>query len=163
MTCINCLIPRAPLLREKDNASLGSPKKRACKSRERRRGAAAAEFAIVLPVFVLLIVGILEFGRMIMVQQILTNASREGARLACIDGSTESNVQTAVTQFLTNASVSGVTVTCTPSTLSSATPGSQITVQTSVPFDQVSWIASSWFATDVTLSSSCMMRREGIP
>ncbi len=80
-----------------------------------------------------------------------------------IDGSTESNVQTAVTEFLTNASVTGVTVTCTPSTLSSATPGSQITVQTSVPFDQVSWVASSWFATDVTLSSSCMMRREGIP
>ena len=70
MICINCLMPRAPLLREKDNASLGSPKKRACKSRERRRGAAAAEFAIVLPVFVLLIVGILEFGRMIMVQSL---------------------------------------------------------------------------------------------
>ena len=143
MTYIICLMSRALLVPPKSNVSLGSPFRRVRRSRERRRGAAAAEFAVVLPVFVLLIFGILEFGRMIMVQQILTNASREGARLACIDGSTESNVQTAVTEFLTNASVTGVTVTCTPSTLSSATPGSQITVQTSVPVDQVSWVASS--------------------
>lgn len=147
----------------KDDASLRSPGRHIRRTLRRRRGAAAVEFAIVLPLFILMIVGILEFGRMIMVQNVLTNAAREGARLACIDGSTEATVQAAVTTFLINASVTGVTVTCTPSTLSSVAPGSQITVQTSVPFSDVSWVSSPWLATDVTLSASCMMRREGIP
>lgn len=129
----------------------------------RRRGAAAAEFAVVLPVFLLVTFGILEFGRMIMVQQVLTNASREGARLACIEGTSVSDVQTAVNQFLTNASVSGVSVAVSPDPLTSAGPGSQVSCTTTVPFNQVSWISSSWFATNVTLTASSVMRREGIP
>ena len=131
--------------------------------KSRRRGAAAAEFAVVLPVFMLVVFGIFEFGRMIMVQQVLTNASREGARLACIDGSSVTDVQSAVNTYLINASISGVTVNVTPNPLSNATPGSQVTVATSVPFADVSWVSSGWFTTDVTLSSNCVMRREGIP
>ena len=93
-----------------------------------------------------------------MVQQVLTNGAREGARLACVDGSSVSDVQTSVGEYLSGASLSGVTVTVTPNPLSNATPGSQVTVATSVPFSQVSWISSSWFATDVTLSANCLMR-----
>lgn len=111
----------------------------------------------------LVVFGILEFGRMIMVQQVITNASREGARLACIDGASVSDVQTAVNGYLTNASISGVTVTVTPNPLSNAAPGSQVTVTSSVPFTDVSWFSSGWFATGITLSSNCVMRREGIP
>lgn len=51
-----------------------------CGSYRKQRGAAAVEFAAVAPIFVLLLFGMLEFGRMVMVQQILTNATREGAR-----------------------------------------------------------------------------------
>ena len=134
-----------------------------CRGRLRRRGAAAAEFAVVMPVFLIVVFGILEFGRMVMVQQVLTSTSREGARLACIDGSTVSDVETAVDQFVTAASLSGVTVTVAPNPLNNAQPGAQVTVGTSVPFSQVSWIYSGWFATNVTLSANCLMRREGIP
>ena len=49
----------------------------------RSRGAAAAvEFALVLPVLVTLMVGLWEVGRIIQVQQVLSNAAREGARVA---------------------------------------------------------------------------------
>ncbi len=49
-----------------------------CRScRRNRRGAAAVEFAIVAPVFFLLVFGMIEYGRMVMVQQVITNASRE--------------------------------------------------------------------------------------
>ena len=44
------------------------------------RGAAAVEFAIVLPVVLLLVCGIVDFGRMLDIQITLTNAAREGAR-----------------------------------------------------------------------------------
>lgn len=49
----------------------------------RPRGAAAAvEFAFVLPVLVILMLGLWEVGRIIQVQQVLSNSAREGARVA---------------------------------------------------------------------------------
>lgn len=47
-------------------------------------GQALAEFALVLPVLLLLIAGIVEFGRAFHIQQVVTDASREGARAAVV-------------------------------------------------------------------------------
>lgn len=47
---------------------------------KKQGGTAAVEFAIVLPVLVLLLFGTIEFGLLIYNQQVMTNASREGAR-----------------------------------------------------------------------------------
>ena len=132
-------------------------------SRSQRRGVAAVEFAVVAPVFFLLIFAIVELGRLVMVQQVLTTASREGARLAIIEGSTVSQVQTAVDDYLANLSVSGANVGITPSSLGNAEPGDPISVTVSVTFDQVSWIPSPWFLGGANLSASTLMRREGIP
>lgn len=44
------------------------------------RGSAMVEMALVLPVLVVLVVGLVEFSRVLMVQQVITNAAREGAR-----------------------------------------------------------------------------------
>src|SRR4029079_7300001 len=75
-----------------------------CRSSLRfRRGAAVVEFAVVSPVFFLLIFGMIEYGRLVMVQQVLTNASREGARVGVLDGSTQADVTTAVNNYLTSA------------------------------------------------------------
>ena len=46
-----------------------------------RRGVAAVEFAVILPLLLLLLVGIWELGRIIHVQQTINNAARDGARL----------------------------------------------------------------------------------
>src|SRR5262245_57058974 len=59
--------------------------------RRNRRAAAAVEFAVVAPIFLLLVFGMIEYGRMVMVYQIVTNASREGARAAVLDGATTSS------------------------------------------------------------------------
>jgi len=58
----------------------------------RRRGAAAAEFAVVAPIFLLMVFGIVEIGRGLMVQQLLTNASRVGARRAVMLSASNSDV-----------------------------------------------------------------------
>jgi Flp pilus assembly protein TadG len=50
--------------------------------RHLRRGVAAVEFAFVLPVLVIILVGLWEAGRLIQLQQILSNSAREGARIA---------------------------------------------------------------------------------
>lgn len=70
------------------------------KSNSHRRGASAVEFALVAPLFLALILGTVEFGRAIMVGQLVTNAAREGARLAIIAGSTNAQVEAAVVDNL---------------------------------------------------------------
>ena len=125
-----------------------------------RRGAAVAEFAIVAPVFFLMVVGFIEFGRALMVQQVLVNASRVGARQAITTGATSAQVQSAVQTYTSNLSVNGVTVTVSPNP-STAAAGTAITVDTTVPFSSVSWMNSAWFLGGKTLRASSQMRKEG--
>lgn len=54
------------------------------RSRRRERGAAAVEFALVLPVLLLLVLGLVEFSRVYNIQISLSNAAREGARTMAI-------------------------------------------------------------------------------
>ncbi len=53
-------------------------------SRKNRKGAAAVEFALVLPVLVLLLLGIIEFSIALYDKSVVTNASREGARAGIV-------------------------------------------------------------------------------
>jgi Flp pilus assembly protein TadG len=130
---------------------------------QRRAGAAVAEFAVVVPVFFVLIFGMIEYGRMVMVQQILTNAAREGARVAVSDTSTTAGVKAASNQYLTAANISNTTITVTPDPPSSATAGNPVSVQVSVPFNKVSWVSSPWFLGSTTVSYTATMRRETTP
>lgn len=63
--------------------------------RTRDRGAAAVEFALVLPVLLILVFGIIDFGRMLNAQITLTEAAREGARatalLSAAEGTSRAN------------------------------------------------------------------------
>ncbi len=120
------------------------------------------EFAIVAPVFFLLVFGMIEYGRMVMVQQVITNASREGARVGVLDGATTAAVTTAVESYLQSAGIQGATVGVTPSPPSSAGYGAPVTVAVSVSFNQVSWLPSPMFLGGRVLSATTVMRRETI-
>src|SRR3954465_14734266 len=102
-----------------------------------RRGAAVTEFAIVAPVFFLMVIGFIEFGRALMVQQVLINASRVGARQATTTGATTAQVQAAVQAYTNGVTVNGVVVTVTPDP-STAAAGTTITCKASVAFSNVS-------------------------
>lgn len=54
-------------------------------NRDRSRGQALVEFALVVPIFVLILVGILDLGRGVYAYNTLNNAAREGSRLAIVD------------------------------------------------------------------------------
>ena len=65
------------------------------------RGNAVVEFALVLPILLLVLFGISEFGRMIMTTNMLHTAAREGARLAAVSPVSDSlNVRSRVTEVL---------------------------------------------------------------
>ena len=68
-----------------------------------QKGAAAVEFAIILPVFVLLLFGMIEWGLLLFNQQVITNASREGARAGIVAGAprlSDTEIQAVVTAYL---------------------------------------------------------------
>jgi Flp pilus assembly protein TadG len=129
--------------------------------RRNRRAAAAVEFAIVAPVFFLLVLGMIEYGRMVMVQQVLTNASREGARAAVLDGAEWPEVEALVTSYLQSGSIAGHTC-AKPSNFDTAEFGDPITITVSVPFNQVSWLPSPMYLGGKTLSATTIMRRESV-
>jgi Flp pilus assembly protein TadG len=132
--------------------------------RRDRRGAAAVEFAIVAPVFFAFLLGMIEIGRGVMVQQIITAASREGARLAVLEGATSSSVTTSVTNYLTVASVSAAdtSVTYSPSLPLASGYNGPVTVTVSLPFNQVSWSPSPIFLKGSTLTASTTMQSEWV-
>lgn len=133
-----------------------------CQLFRKKRGAAAVELALVAPLFFLILFGLIEFGRCIMVQQLLTNASREGARRAVLDGTTTSDVQQTVSDFLTNAHISGATTTVTPDPPSSAGSGAPVSVTVAVDFRDVSWLPVPRYLGAATLSATSVMRRESV-
>jgi Flp pilus assembly protein TadG len=133
--------------------------------RSNRKGVAAVEFAVVAPLFFLLVFGMIEFGRAVMVQQIITNASREGARLAVLDGSTGTEVKTAVVTYMQRAAITITAdkVTVTPTEPGTAAYGEPVTVAVAIPFSQVSWLPTPWFIGSGTqLSAETVMRRETV-
>jgi Flp pilus assembly protein TadG len=129
------------------------------------------EMALVLPIFFTVVLGIVEFGRAMMVGQLITNAAREGARLAIVDGTTNSDVTTYVTDFMlesANVIASDVTVTIaiTPATanpavgdVSGASTRDLVSVDVAVPFNKVSYITGN-FLEGKTLSGQSAMRHE---
>jgi Flp pilus assembly protein TadG len=76
-------------------------------------GQALVEMALVLPVLLILVLGILEFGRAWNTKQVVTDAAREGARLAVVQNNdiTPDSVRAAVATYLSRAGIPGAAVT----------------------------------------------------
>ena len=140
--------------------------------RHNRRGAAIVEMALVLPIFFGVVLGIVEFGRAMMVSQMVTNAAREATRLAIIDGSTNNDVETWVEDFLNDsinvvAADVSVTITVDPApgnddpndVLADAQARDLVTVNVSVPFDKVSYVPGSYL-NGKNLQAQSSMRHE---
>jgi Flp pilus assembly protein TadG len=110
-----------------------------------RRGAAAIEFALVMPVFLVLLLGMLECARLGMAVQVVTSAAREGCRVAALPGNTATTAQTRVNTVLSQSGFPSATITLTPSDPTTATGGAAISLSLSVPFSKVSWLGTSSF------------------
>ncbi|MDQ3212700.1 MAG: pilus assembly protein [Acidobacteriota bacterium] len=72
------------------------------------RGAALLETAVTLPLILLISVAIFEFGRAYQVQQVLTNAAREGARVAVLPDYTDEQVIEIVRSYMTSGGLAPV-------------------------------------------------------
>ncbi|MCA9036447.1 MAG: pilus assembly protein [Planctomycetaceae bacterium] len=138
----------------------------------KRTGAALVEAAVVLPVFFLAIAGIVEFGRAMMVSQLVTNASREAARRGVLDGATNAEIEAYIQDKLSgalNADVSSISIaititpdpanTTTGNNLADAQMYDLVTVDVSIPYNKVGFIAGRWLEGK-QLSAQTTMRHE---
>jgi len=111
--------------------------RRLTRNAPRDRGAAAVEFALLLPMLLLLVFGIIDFGRALNAQITLTQAAREGARLEALgQPNVVSRTQAAAT------GLSGVTVSVMTACLPGAGSGANAVVQTSYSFSFITPISA---------------------
>jgi Flp pilus assembly protein TadG len=127
-------------------------------------GASAVEFALLLPVLMLILFGIIEFGVALYRQAILTNASREGARLAIVQSVppiTTAAVDARIDTYLTSAGITPGNVTHIISPIVGVT-GTPVTVTLTLPYTFVSLpgLTSSLVPSTITLTATTVMSHE---
>jgi Flp pilus assembly protein TadG len=137
--------------------------------RRGERGAALLEAAITVPIILLISVGIFEFGRAYQTWQVLTNAAREGARVAILPGSTDADVTTRVRSYMTagqlpNAATATVSISRNVALTGSDT-ASQITIDYPFQFMVLNPVVrlvrpSSTAGQPITMQSVAIMRNE---
>lgn len=135
-------------------------------SRTSQSGVVTVEAAIIMLAFFVVVLGIMEAGRFIGIQQTLTDAAREGARLAVAPEQgtsslpSEAAIQAMVQSFLDSASIAGATVTVQRPVVTAA--GDIYTrVTASVPYQVLT--ISMFTNLEVTLSGTSLMRNETSP
>ena len=113
---------------------------RATLRRRGERGSTAVEFAIILPILIMLVFGIVEFSIAYNRQQGLHAAAREGARVAALPQTSQagidSRVRSALQGVLNSTDISNATITVTPSgnqPCDGAAPGTHVVVTVSAP------------------------------
>lgn len=84
---------------------------RVMRDRREQRGAAAVEFALVVPILLLLLFGIMDFGYLINRASMINNAARDAAREASL-GAPLADVQNVATTALNDVPSAAVAVTC---------------------------------------------------
>jgi Flp pilus assembly protein TadG len=92
--------------------------------RQSERGAELIEFALILPLLLAMLAGIVDFGRMFQRMEVTTNAAREGARLASLPGYSQTDVQNRVRAYMdAGVSVGAGARTTATRTVVNITPG----------------------------------------
>jgi Flp pilus assembly protein TadG len=136
------------------------------------RGTAIIEVAMTLPLLLLVSIGIVEFGRAYQTQQVLTNAAREGARVAVLPAQPDGAVQTRVSQYLAAGQIADpskatVTVTQTQISLGGGTTASGSKVTVTYPYSFMVLqpvvqlvVPKSTVGTSFTMTSVVEMRNE---
>ena len=128
--------------------------------RNRARAAAVVKFAVVLPLLLTILFGIIEYGWVFMVRQTLQTAAREGCRQAVLQTSVApyTNVTNRVNQVMGPTGLTTYTISMTHATTGTPTE----TVQIVIPYDDVSLMGGFFGTHAYNLGGTCSMRKEGM-
>ncbi len=124
-----------------------------------RRGATAVEFAIVAPLFFLLLLTSFEFSRLNVIRHTADNAAYEAARIGMVPGATAAEAITEANRILNIVRANGARVTVNPATLGPDTQ--EITVTVDVPMDQ-NGLLTPRFTQGKTIRSQSTLKAERV-
>lgn len=126
------------------------------------RGQSIVEFALVLPVLLLLIMGALDFARAISVLQIVTNAAREGARAGIIPTNTAATVTATVNVYLAGAGQANCNTVVGLTAGNAGVAGDPVTVAVNCPFQTITFnlIPIPGWTGVLNINQSATMRHE---
>lgn len=109
--------------------------------RRGQKGQAVVEFAVVLPVLLLILMGILDFGRLFYSVLTVRSAAREGARYGAVHATDDAGIRQRVRDAAVGLEQDRLTITITPAT-SQRRVGEPLTVDVTYPFEYVTPIAA---------------------
>jgi len=133
-----------------------------------RRGQSLVEFALVVPILLLMLVGIIEFGRAWNVSQTVTDAARQGARIAAVlsgrgwlDPEITDSVDATVAASLLNGAHINCN-SCVENIVGAGVRDAAVTVTVAVPYQFMLLRPFMALANDglITLRSGATMRNE---
>ena len=134
-------------------------------ARTREAGTSIVEMTIVLPLLLLLVFAIGDFGIAYTRWVSLTNAAREGARVGvvfrnpCDSGTVEGEIQATVSDFADSSGLDGATIATTIVGTCLGT-GTQLTVTSTAPYNYLALSALAGLAPTINLSARTVMRNE---
>jgi Flp pilus assembly protein TadG len=131
--------------------------------KECRKALAAVEAALLVPLVLLILLGVIEYGWMFLKGQQIANAARHGARIAILESASTAQVQGAVATLMADADLdgSGYTLTITPGDVSAAEPGATVTVTITVPYAAIGITGAPLLPQPTSLRGSTSMAKEG--
>jgi len=130
-----------------------------------RRGVSVVEFAMIAPLLFIMIFSIIEFSRILMVQNTVTEGARHAAREASLATSlSASSVESNLRSRLSDSVPTGteMTVAVQPADLTTVKSGDEIMVRVSLNYSDVSWVPTSLFriSGNAQLLAESRMERE---
>lgn len=126
------------------------------RGKRRRWAAATVEMAVVMPLLLTILFGIIEYGWVFSVKQALVTAARDGARTAALPGSTTTEIQQRVADILRPMGVTTYNLQITRATAQNPTE----TVRITVPYAHVSLVGCFFGSNKPPLGARCSMRKE---
>jgi Flp pilus assembly protein TadG len=120
-----------------------------------QRGQSLVEFALILPLFIVVLFGIMEFGRLWEMTNLITSASREGARVAAISGTSQSQAINAAQNVLSAANINDATIS-----VSGPNSSNEVSVTVSINYEPITGSIIPGL-DDFSLTRSTIMRWEG--
>jgi len=131
------------------------------------RGAELIEMAIALPLLLLVVMGIVDFGFLFQRYLVLTNAAMEGARVAVLPGYSIADAQSRATTYATTGGVPGpvnavATAVSLPGAGGGTWPGMRITITHEYQYQYIGPIAGLFGGSfsSVTLTAQSTVRRQ---
>jgi Flp pilus assembly protein TadG len=125
--------------------------------KRRRRGVAAVEFAVCLPIIVLIVLSTIEACSMIFLKQTLAIAAYQGARTAIIPGKKQADVVAACNQILNDRNVDGAVVSVKPKDFENLEPGQYVDVTVTAPCNANSIVRNKFYKGKTLTANASMM------